>query len=166
MNSPPPTPPNITGDEWYWRHKEAFEYLDWKGKHLELPKTAIAASIDEAEEDVEKAEQDVADAQYYADHPHRGSPEMFAERNRELAMAKWVLALMQLRLAKTKVAKLKEKPERYANLADKKEGPSAFFPSITVKSGGRLKTRRTKKRNGSTRVRKHKTRHLSQRQKS
>lgn len=157
------SPPSYTGDEWYWKHKEAFELLDWEGKHLQLPESAIAESVEQAERDVANAQLDVEEAQYYVDHPQSERPDMLANDNLKLADAKWIAGLMKVRLLRTKIAKLEEKPKA-TDFSKSSEGPSAFFPSIAVKSGRRLKTRRHKHRNGSTRVLKHKTRHLSKRQ--
>lgn len=160
MDSPPPTPPDITGDDWYWRHKDAFERLDWKGKHLELPKSAIAETVEQAKKDLENAKLDVEEAQERVEDTRGYPPDILAKKKLELADASWVSALMEVRLLQTMIAKRTEKSERTTGpLEPTGKTTSTLFPGVI----GGLKTRRRKHRNGPSAVFRNRARRLSRR---
>lgn len=160
------TPPGFTS----YQDKHYIEWLyEQPGVKEDLTASAIAESVEKAEEDLEDAQIGLETKQDYMKRQEEMVKKgylheaVLLERKAVVATAELELALAKLRLINTKIAKLQEKPERSTNFSQKTEGESSFFKGVKVKAGRHLKTHRSKHRNGSSRLRRHGASHMSRR---
>lgn len=139
MASPPASPPPGFTEYYDKYHTEKI----YARPNLELTPSAIAQTLDEANEFLEDAVAAVESAQNWVDQlkVYTPSEREALKRKAKLAQANLDKNLAQIRLLQTKVAKLEEKPER--SLGPPSTGKSAFIKDYDVKSGKRrTKTRR------------------------
>ena len=157
------TPPDFTGyydkniDEWIHSQKELRD---------ELAKGAIAPSVEKAQEDLDEATADLQSKQELLEQ-EEGKPyaskAFVLKLKSQAAELEMIALLMKIRLLNTQIAKQTETPERSTGkLESRIPTQSSIFPGLKG-VGRRLKTRRRKARNGSARIRKHRTTRVSRR---
>lgn len=169
MSSPPASPaPDFTE---YYDNKYHTEKI-YGRPNLELTSSAIAQTVEEAEDLFEDATYRLQSAKERVEQLKMfdASARETLIRKAKLAEAELEKGLSEMRLLLTKLQKSKEKPEGRAVAKEgekmtpsKVVGPSVFVKGEEVKAG-RLKTRRSKRRNGSSRVRRHRVTRVSKRQ--
>ena len=161
MESPPASPPpDYTGfyDKY---HTEKI----YNRPNLTLPKAKIAPTLEDALQYFEHAKDTLERATGYLDYLKREYPSSSAllEQERKVAQADVDKMYAHVRVLRTEIAEKAKKPERSTGpLEPRAKGPSAIFPNLKV-AGRRLHTRRAKKRNGSSAILRHRTRHMPRR---